>query len=186
VTEPNLKLVADLARLVAKYPAEEWNGLADFLRNPDSVATMADLADRLGSASRSRAKRSAHAARLPGVREALKFLRSKDPAQADVLEDMWIRLRRRELMPEMRSVRVFAEAIGLKALEATRREQAVAEVMRHVLDLPPEQLAAALRHASAPDRVLSEEYGRWVDLILGRDLGQPAELQVSPAGVAES
>ncbi|MDQ6615693.1 MAG: hypothetical protein M3083_13370 [Actinomycetota bacterium] len=169
MTRPNPGLVADLARLAAKYPPDDWDALSGFLRDPDRLAELAEMADRLGSASRNRARQVKHASRGPSVREALARLCGEDPARAERLEEVWARLRRRELLPEMRSVRAFAEATGLKTLESTRREQAVAEVMTQILDLPSDELAAALIHASAPDRELGEEYGRWVQLILGRD-----------------
>lgn len=167
MTQPDPKLIADLARVVAKYSTEDWRALAEFLRDPENLAELAELAERLGSASRSRAGRVAgHARGLP-VRDVLAQVRTRDPARADALDDIWSRLRRRELLPEMRSIRAFAEAAGLKSLEATKRDQAVAEIMRQVVNVPPEQLAAALTDASAPDRVLGDEYGRWVRLILG-------------------
>ncbi len=79
---------------------------------------------------------------------------------------MWRKLRQRELLPTMTAVRTFAEATGLKGLESTRREQAVAELIEQLVEMPSDDLEQMMRHTVVEDRKLGDEYERWVRLIL--------------------
>lgn len=178
MTEPNPQLITDLARLVAKYSPSDWDGLLGFLRDPKRQADLVEVVEQLATVSR-RQRLAGIGAGLSGeVRKALRRIRTQDPAQADLLEDVWARLRRRDLLPDMRAVRAFSDAVGLKGLDATRRDQAVTEVMKHIVDLSIGDLVTAMERAATADRSLGEEYERWVHLILAR----PSGLRGSPDG----
>ena len=168
MTEINLQLVADLARLAHKYPPEDWESVLSYIREPDRAAELIALLENVTVVSRR--KRSsggtAKASRGPTVQHQLNDLETSDPELARTLNEVWSKLRSRELLPEMTMIRSFAENAGLKNITASRREQAIRELMEHLLKLPAESLAAALGKAAAADRNLQSEYARWVALIL--------------------
>ena len=83
-----------------------------------------------------------------------------------MLDEIWRKLRERELLPTIADVRAFAEAVGRKHLEATRRDQAVTELMEHLVGIPPEALEERMRDTLSSDRQLGEEYEQWVRFIL--------------------
>jgi hypothetical protein len=85
-----------------------------------------------------------------------------------MFEDMWTKLRRRELLPTLAAVRAFAEAVGLKELGANRREQAIVELVRQLVAMPSGDLEQMMHQTVVVDRQLGEEYERWVRLILHR------------------
>jgi hypothetical protein len=168
VTQPNPRLIADLARLASKYPPEDWVALLDFLRDSERQAGLAFLVEQLASASERRPPARSKTEHQSSVRHELALVREQDPAKAELLDDVWSRLRQRQLLPDMKAVRAFAEVIGLKGLSATKRDQAISEVMRHILHMPATDLVAALKQAGSVDPGLGEEYGRWVRIILGQ------------------
>jgi len=170
----NPKLIADLARLAARYGPEDWKALSRLLKDEESRALVATMIDELAKASRrSRQRpnnRTARAVVRPTMRDRLAQLRQADPERADLLNDLWVRIRNRELLADMTSLRAFSEAIGMKTLLAGRHEQAASEVVQHLMSLPPEALGVALSRSTLKvDRELGDEYDQWVSLILNRD-----------------
>jgi hypothetical protein len=170
MSELNEKLVADLARLVVRYPAEDWEHLADWLADDERREQLRQLLGELATASRARSQRSstAGANRTKRLREAIARLRQTDPARADEIERLWEKLRSRELLPTMPSVRAFAASIGVKGLESAKREGAVLELLQHLVAMPSEQVERLMAETVVEDRRLGAEYERWVQLIMGQ------------------
>ncbi|HMJ73392.1 MAG TPA: hypothetical protein VK471_08540 [Solirubrobacterales bacterium] len=168
--EPNARLVNDLARLVVKYKASDWNRLLDWVDDEKRRAQLRQLLVELGGASKEKRRANGPKKRKPSgtkkVREALVRIRKDDADRADLLDDIWLKLRQRELLPTIGSVRAFAEAMGTKGLNATRRDQAVTELMERLLPLPIDALEERMRQTVVEDRSLGDEYERWVGLIL--------------------
>jgi hypothetical protein len=173
MTELNPKLVADLARLAARYPPRDWQCLIEYFEDDRRRAQLGALLRELAATSRARTRDTSKGVerrpgRAPRVREALDRIRVTDPARANLLEDVWLKLRERELLPTMSTLRAFAEAAGFKGLTSAKREQAVTELMERLIDVPNDALESMTRHAVVEDRKLGEEYERWVQLILRR------------------
>lgn len=169
----NRKLVEDLARLTARYPPGDWRALLECFEDEARRNQVRELLLELQAASRARPRRPTKRrgakkdSRAATVRDEIKRLRETEPARADFLDDVWTRLRARELLPKMPMVRAFAETVGMKGLETTARDQAVSELMAHLVHVPRESLERSLRATPIEDRQLGEEYERWVRLILG-------------------
>ncbi len=172
MTRLNSELVRDLARLVSKYSADDWDVLLSYMGDPrrrENVTTLLEGFASAGHSQPSSKKPSAPRQQPPGVRRSLKQLQDREPERARLLENLWHGLQTRELLPQMPSLRYFAEVVGLKELRATKREQAVNQLMRHLMILDIGVLQAAIRQMAVTDRPLSEEYERWVQLILRDD-----------------
>lgn len=190
MTEINRKLLAELARLATRYPAEDWLRLADCLENERRRAQLRLLLEDLAATSRSTAARGSKSrprrgavrapSRLPQLRESIAAARTTDPAKADLLDDIWAKLRLRELLPTMDAMRSFADLLGLKRLDSSKREQAVAEIMEQLVEMPGDRLKQLMQQTVVTDRELGEEYDRWVRLILRRR--QPDGVDVHRAG----
>lgn len=171
MTAINPKLLADLARLVSRYEPEDWASLSRLVQDKDSRVRLAALLDELAQASaRQRSgTRSQKSVSPINVRDHLAQLRETNPQRASILNDLWMKLRSRELLPDMPSVRAFSEAIGMKTLVSRRRDQAISEIVKYLITLPDEELQTALSRATIRvDRKFGEEYEKWVALILGR------------------
>lgn len=171
MTSINPKLLTDLARLVSRYEPEDWAALSRLVQDKESRERLAALLDELAQASaRQRSgSRSQKSVSPINVRDRLTQLRETNPQRASVLNDLWMKLRSRELLPDMPSVRAFSEAIGMKTLVSRRRDQAISEIVEYLITLPDEELQTALsRTTIRTDRKFGEEYEKWVTLILGR------------------
>jgi hypothetical protein len=169
MTEINPKLLGDLARLAARYSPEDWRTLLEFLGDETRRFQVVALLEELHNVSSTRRARSAQASvsSTAKTRRRLEELKQTDPRRSAVLSDLWRRLRDKEVLPQMSSVRAFCEAIGIKSLKAQKREQAVSEVIDQLATMPYDQLESALTEASRKqDRALGDEYERWVGLIL--------------------
>jgi hypothetical protein len=175
MNEPNPKLLRDLAGLAAKYRPRDWEELAAWLEDEGQRERVQTLLVELASVSRARRKQTTRRVkpRAPAsrVREALARVRAEDAARADLLDDIWLKLRNRELLPTLTAVRVFGQAMGSKGIQSKRREQAVTELMERLIELPGEALEQRMRQTVVDDRKLGEEYEEWVRLILGRSPG---------------
>lgn len=180
MSSPNAKLLSDLARLATTYGAKDWEELAAWLDDDHRRNRLRSMLLELAAISRTApkapprkrtAKRKRKPSRAAGLRTLLDTIRAEDSERADLLEDIWLKLRQRELLPSVASVRTFAEAIGLKGLEETRRDAAVTELMEHLAQLPGDTLEQRMRETTVEDRKLGEEYERWVELILNRPPG---------------
>jgi hypothetical protein len=175
VKEVNPKLLSDLARLAIRYQAKDWEELAAWLEDARRRDQLRMLLLELASVSRTHRKPTPRSPRSPGpasrVREALARIRVEDSARADLLEDIWLKLRQRDLLPTIAAVRAFGEAMGSKGIQATRRDQAVTELMERLVELPGDSLEQRMRQTVVEDRKLGEEYDQWVRLILGRPIG---------------
>ena len=167
---PDLELLSDLARLATKHEPKAWRSLIALLDDDEGrqrvralLVELAGASGRPRRAARRSAKRPSRAAQL---RRELVEVRGHDPARGDLLEDIWLKLRERELLPSLAAIRAFAEALGLKGIRASRRDQAVLELMEHLIRLPAEDLERRMRETAVSDRKLGDEYEHWVRLIL--------------------
>jgi hypothetical protein len=170
MSEVNRRLIADLGKLVLRYNADEWRSVLRLLQDDAGRALLAALLEELASASEKRptSGKAPPSSASPSTRERLKGLKKTDPRRAVMLDELWAQLRSRQLFSDMRSLRSFAEAIGMKDLRARKYDQAASEVVRYLIELPPEALEATLSQAlRREDRRLGDEYARWVALILG-------------------
>jgi len=177
MTTPNPRLVNDLAQLVGKYKASDWEALAAWLEG-ERLDQLRLLLKEMAAVSREvKTKRKPKTrtpmnapSRVPLLRERIKHIRQADPVSADLLDEIWLKLRERELLPTIADVRAFAAVVGMKRLQATRRDQAITELMEHLAGLQPQSLLEEMRATLASERSFGDEYEQWVRLILNEGL----------------
>jgi hypothetical protein len=181
MNEPSQKLLKDVAALAVKYKPDQWEALAVWLDDParrDVIRQMlrefAAISREAPRPARTRARtktRRPKGTQQVAVRAEIEALRREQPERADLLEEVWIKLRDRELLPTITSIRSFASLLGTKKITATRRDRAIDELMRVLLELNEDALEQRMREVAVEDRKLGEEYSDWVRLILGRSPG---------------
>jgi uncharacterized membrane protein YccC len=167
-------MVSDLARLATRHSAKDWEELARWIEDPHHREVfrhlLLELAEVSKAAPKARPPKKRKASKAARVREQLQKIRTEDQDRADLLDDVWLKLRQRELLPTLSALRAFAEALGFKGLKANRRDQAVTELMALLIELPGDSLDRKLRKAAVviEERNLGDEYQSWVRLILQR------------------
>lgn len=171
----NTDLIYDLARLARRYPPEDWETILRWLNDEDSRKQMINLFQEIRAMSSQQRKKTSGlrgASRIPGLLEEIK---TKDPAKGTILSDFWRKLRNRELLTKVSNIRMFADIVGLQAIHSTKRDQAIGELMRQLIDLPRDKVESALQKASVAPRNFGDEYERWVTLILANKPDRPKE-----------
>jgi hypothetical protein len=169
MTSDDSKLIKDLARLASRYGPEDFATLGRLIREGSLESLLIKALEDLATASA-----SSNARKPPSktIVAKLNALRDTDPRRAELLSDLRSRLQAGEVLPTLASLRAFGEMLGMKELQATRREKAVPIILEHLLALPDRDFEAALEQAAnQPDRQLGDEYDRWVSLILRRNPG---------------
>lgn len=177
MSEPSQKLLKDIAVLAVRYKPAQWEALAEWLDDPARRSLVQQMLREFAAISReaprpSRAKaRTSKRLRGSTVRGELEALRREEPDRADLLEEIWRKLRERELLPTVTAVRSFAGLLGTKKITATRRDKAIDELMGVLFELNEDALEQRMREVAVEDRRLADEYSDWVRLILGRSPG---------------
>jgi hypothetical protein len=186
VTELNPQLLADLARLASRYAPADWKAIVEALEDPERRQQVALVLDELAAASgRRRAGPEAPSSKSSGdtVARSIEKVRESDPERARLLEELLLRLRAAELLPDMESLRNFAEAVGMKSFRPAKREQAINHLLRYLAELSHLELESVLGVAASMDVTRVGDYERWVELILGR--GSPDGTHGEPRASAE-
>ncbi|MDE0712016.1 MAG: hypothetical protein OXH60_07765 [Rhodospirillales bacterium] len=110
------------------------------------------------------------------VRESLLTrIAREDKVKAEILSAIKSRLTNKDKTLALAEIRQFATSLGMKEELAVRRNQAANQIVRHLATKSTEEIEAAL-HTTLPEhQPPGEEFGRWVELILGSDTktGQP-------------
>lgn len=167
----NTELLAELARLARRYPPEAWESLLYWLEDEahrkQVVSLLSELA-RLSSRTPSRSRKPEIKASVPHV---LADMQRTDGRKADLLQDFWRKLVAREVLPSQASIRSFAEMVGLRIPTSKKREQAVNDLVRQLIDLPYDDIQSALEKTAMTSRDFGQEYERWVNIILRRAKG---------------
>jgi hypothetical protein len=167
----NTSLLNDLGRLARKYEPRDWQNLIDALTSDSRRAELVMLLEELHAASANSrpTKSNRQSGRTQHLRELLTRLRESEPDRAEFLEDFWLKLRTKELLADMTSMRKFAQAVGLKHFDAKRREQGAVLITTYLAELQAPDFDAALSEVGAHTEAQPEDYRRWVHLILGND-----------------
>jgi len=164
----NPALIADLARLARRYPAEDWEALIALLNDESKRGLVVSLLQELSEASRQTRPAKAGGAKS-SITRLIEALKGTDPQKAELLRDLRLRLVAGELFPSLSDLRAFAGALGLEDLpSAKKREQNVSYLLRSLAGLPYEHIVQALSGSSRSARDLGGEYQRWVEFILAR------------------
>lgn len=162
----NMDLIYDLARLARKYTPEDWGDLLRLLNDDESRRQVINLLQEIREVSSTNRKRSSKLHKITRIPDLLKDVRAKDPEKGIILSEFWKRLRNHELLVKVSNIRMFANTIGLQDITATKRDQAIGELMRQLIALPTDKIEDALTKTTVEPRDFSEEYERWVSLIL--------------------
>lgn len=159
-------LVAEIGRLLVEYPERDWRALADSLRDRALIEALAaavddavELVERSKEASKKERPR-------PRVNELARIAR-EDKSKAAVLLELKSRLTDKAKIVTLADIRGFASVLGMKEKLASRREQAVNQIIHYLATRTTVEIEAALRTAVPVQKTPGQEFDRWVDLILG-------------------
>ncbi len=173
--EINTELLADLIRVAKKYRSEEWMSIIDWLQDKKRRESLVTLMRELSGISNKSERRPRRGRRVPSAALLLDEIRQSDSRKADLLQEIWRKLRSREILPTFSTLRIFTEAVGLPILSSRKREEAINELMRQLATLPYENIQSTLQKASVGRSDFGKDYEQWVALILGNKVGDESK-----------
>jgi len=172
ITEQEMDLLLDLAKLLRKHGPETFESLADSISSRETSEKLAHLlrhGAKIAASIPTTKRRHAEFKPEPGIPKALITLRTTDPEKYQTLMNFRSHLIARVVLPSLREVREFAKDSGLPEVRAKSRKKAIAQLIGALAKLPSEQLTAKmqlLKQYGAGDRSLEG----WSKVILnGQD-----------------
>ena len=104
----------------------------------------------------------------PNVADALELIRETDLEKHRLLNEFYICLKDRRILPESEDIRHFAQLIGIKEINAKSRKEMVPKLMRFLLEQPTEQLRIHLPNAATiSERQRQQGFSVLTDKLLG-------------------
>ena len=151
------KLLAELARLVARHGPSSFSRLATLIRDPEQAEMLAELLDEASSLSTRRTRRAA--TRTPerigmGV---LRELRKSNPEKHALIAAFRHDLLSRSILPTMNHLRNFALVNDVSIGKASSRSAAITPLLRSLSMLPADRihtLRESLTYSETNDRSL--------------------------------
>lgn len=159
-------LTAEIGRLLVEYPEKDWKALADGLRDRALMEDIAAAIDEAMVRVVKSVKKTKKVRRKPGESVLAKVARD-DKAKAEMLSALKSRLTDKDQHLPLTYIRRFASSLGMKEQLASRRDQAVNQIVVYLADRTTDEIEDILRTALSPQQAQGQEFDRWVSLILG-------------------
>lgn len=171
--EFNPDLLLEVARLARKYSTDEWRNLLVVLKDDSALKTLIEVAETMSKPqTRKRASIYAEAAgaptRQPPITALLQKLKADEPEKAEVLKKFRTLALSRQLFESTADLRDFAVSCGLKVSSAEDREKVVNDLIRTLAGMKIEELKEKMSSFTVQRSNLSQDYERWVKIILGK------------------
>lgn len=148
ITEQQMDLLLDLAKLLRKHGPETFESLAESISSPETSRQLARLlrhGAKIAGSIPTTKRRHAEFKPEPGIPKALITLRNTDPERYQTLMNFHNDLIAKAVLPSLRDVKEFAKDSGLPEVRAKSREKAIAPLIGALVKLPSEQLTAKMR-----------------------------------------
>lgn len=169
-------LVAEIGRLLAEYPEEDWRALAGHLRDGTVIENIADAIDELLRSGIKPVKKTTRARPKPRS-DVIRMVAREDEAKAASLEALKSCLTNKDKRVPLAHVRSLGNSLGIKEELPNRREQAVNQIIRYLAAKTTGEIDDVVSAVTTWRQGEGREYERWVKLILGRSSGNVHEPQ---------
>lgn len=169
ITEPELDLLVDLAKLLKKYGPEPFELLAQSISSPEMTQHLSSTLIQVAKTARTipKTKREPRLKKEPSIPKSLTSLKSVEPEKYQLLMNFYTDLNARAVLKSLRDIKEFAMECGLPELHAKSRQKAIGPLISSLVKFPNEQLIRKLQSIKkhdAGDRSLEG----WTNIILNR------------------
>ena len=173
-------LIIELYKLINKYSVEDWRALHTLLSNEDLRTIIAKITPEIQSIKRlNQPLKSKAEPKIPKV-TVPDFLSIPDSEKRQLLIVFRTALRTKELSPALSDLRQLAETAGMKENLATKRNQAIDQIIRILVNNDIDNINRVIETSDMSKLDLGDEYSRWVDHILGRQSREQKESDRGP------
>ena len=172
-------LLADVARLLAKYGPEPFEELAGHFRDErflnDLLVLLETSAHAGRRSTRPLGRKRKDQRESKGLGKLLKQCEAEDPDKARALEKVYESLMSKRLLPTLRQIRDFAKDNGLPPIKATSRDKAIIPLVRGMVSMPFERIVSVLERDSHFEEKGDRTLEGWTNVILSRHGRGPRE-----------
>ena len=169
IQDHDIKVLAELSRIVGRYGPDSVTRLATLIRDPQSAAALATaLEAAVDMASHSRGRTKSRNTNRVGM-GVLNQLRESNPQKHSVVAELRDHLISGTVLHSMSELRRFARTHGFSIGKATSRNAAIAPFLQSISELSTDEIFKLLNLLIQPkndDRSLQS----WRDLIVKQQL----------------
>ena len=165
IEENDLKLIAELNKIVDRFGPESVGRLARMIRNPDTAADLATILERAATTRHTSKRRTKSKDSSRIGMAVLNGLRLSDPKKHAVVAELREQLMVGSVLGTMAEIRDFARINGFDIGNASSRNGAIPALLRSISELEIqdiETLINSLAHETSDNRSLE----RWRDIIV--------------------
>ena len=166
IQESDIKVLAELNRLVARHGPEPFIRMAKILRDPERASQLANVIEHAAqnavpAKSESRRRRTDRI----GI-GVLNELRMTNPAKHAIIADIRTLLIHDRILKSMSDIRQFAMIHNLSIGKATSRSTAIVPLLRSLSFLPVESLKEIRKSLDDGYSIDDRSLSRWRDVIV--------------------
>ena len=175
MTDRTGALLVELAKLARRYGPEEFERLADVIGKPEFASSLSEILRQTARASRTHADSMGSTGDHPGPKAGKRItmsalldrLREQQPEKFAIVSEIRQRLAEKRALPMLADVMIFAENHRYRLEGKRTRDQAVASLLRVLVDLPEKDLRQVLENLPTSPEEKSDLRG-WSDIIMNR------------------
>lgn len=165
IQDDDIKILAELNRIIGKYGSESVNRLASLIRDPQFADNMATVLEHMAERAPQREARAKPRSLDRIGMGVLNDLRDSDPQKHAVVADFRERLISGSLLKSMSELRQFARAHNLDIGKASSRNAAIAPLLRSISEWETPAIINLL-HSTVNSDPDDRSLERWRDLIV--------------------
>jgi hypothetical protein len=173
ISPEELDLLADLARILRKHGPEAFTRLAADLSDPEFVAEMEKVLAGIVRASSVAKNHQTSSAGSPirgtVLRRRLERLADSDARKGALLLRLLEDMNRKSVLPTAHDVKLFAADIGLPAIRATARRDAMKELFDGLEDVPTDILERRLQQLGDAGHSQARGLNAWSEIIFDKN-----------------
>jgi|GEM_PF-6795337 len=178
----NLDLLVELIRVLQRYSKEDWQNLAEMLRDDSTRARLIELAELLSVPRRQLKLASATQVGKRNIRShSILAVGSSDKEKLERLKDLQTGIYSRKIFPSTKELREFTFSLGLKLSPKYSRDRIAHELIKYLATLPADEIECRILKHRVGQRDYGREYENWVNLILGTSAKNGVRSEKAPS-----
>lgn len=160
------ELLKDILNLLKKYGPDVFENLARVLSSPTFGSHLPEILIKSAQAFGSRRLKEPKPGRLKQIDSILSGIKDSNPAKAEALREIYDGASSKDFLPTLKNIKALASDLGLPALKAKSRKEAILPLIRLLSSLQESEIKSVLlslkRTASTGNRSLEG----WSNIIL--------------------
>jgi len=170
ITQRELDLLVDLAKLLKKHGPEPFESLVASISSPEITQQISSILTQIANTGRTipKTKRRTSQKKEPSVPRSLTALKSVDLEKYQLLIVFYNDLIAKKILPSLRDIKDFAIHIGLGEIRANSRQRALSPLINSLTKLQNKQLIEKIQSLKRYD-ISDRSLEGWSNIILHKE-----------------